>query len=290
MDIETQIASGKLICVFTGRTLQRQGGQLVTADNHHAYPLLGGNIPQILRDPPAMHQYTNSNEAMVAEYAPASLQSFRQKIRHILFNDYRTRASQNAFESLFAGLDQNALILSVGGGPSRPHPWLTNLNIEAFENVEIVADAHVLPYADNSVDAIYCEAVLEHLSDPGKAVEEMQRVLKPGGNVLATTPFLQAYHGYPHHYQNFTLAGHELLFTKRGFIVLQSGSAVGPVNAIVTLMARACELYIPGIFGKACKRLCQAITFPFRGLDRLIENHAERHMLSSTTFVLAQKQ
>jgi ubiquinone/menaquinone biosynthesis C-methylase UbiE len=56
-----------------------------------------------------------------------------------------------------------------------------NVNIGPFPKVDVVADAHLLPYADGSVDAIFCEAVLEHLAEPGQSVREMHRVLRRGG-------------------------------------------------------------------------------------------------------------
>ncbi|GAA4400893.1 hypothetical protein GCM10023187_14520 [Nibrella viscosa] len=46
-------------------------------------------------------------------------------------------------------------------------------------------DAMQLPFADNSFDATVCQTVLIHLSDPARAVQEMSRVLKPGGTFMA---------------------------------------------------------------------------------------------------------
>lgn len=45
-------------------------------------------------------------------------------------------------------------------------------------------DAHSLPYRDTEFDVVYCRYVLEHLSDPPRALTEMRRVLKPGGRVF----------------------------------------------------------------------------------------------------------
>jgi ubiquinone/menaquinone biosynthesis C-methylase UbiE len=44
-----------------------------------------------------------------------------------------------------------------------------------------IANVYDLPLADNSFDAVFSHAVVEHLGDPLKALKEMRRVLKPGG-------------------------------------------------------------------------------------------------------------
>ncbi|MDZ8119820.1 class I SAM-dependent methyltransferase [Pontiella agarivorans] len=46
------------------------------------------------------------------------------------------------------------------------------------------ADAKTLPFPDNTFDAVFTHAVLEHIPDPEKALKEMRRVLKSGGILL----------------------------------------------------------------------------------------------------------
>lgn len=68
-----------------------------------------------------------------------------------------------------------------------------------------------LPFADNSFDAAWSYAVLEHVDDPQRSLEEIRRVLKPGGLFLLE-PAWQcrpwAAEGYPvRPYSDFGLAG-----------------------------------------------------------------------------------
>ncbi|MFF2078832.1 methyltransferase domain-containing protein [Kitasatospora sp. NPDC058162] len=44
-------------------------------------------------------------------------------------------------------------------------------------------DAFALPLPDGEVDVVRCERVLQHLTDPAKAIAEMARVVRPGGRV-----------------------------------------------------------------------------------------------------------
>jgi SAM-dependent methyltransferase len=51
-------------------------------------------------------------------------------------------------------------------------------------NLRLVGgDAHALPFEDGSFDLVCCRFVLEHLADPGRALSEMRRVLRPGGRL-----------------------------------------------------------------------------------------------------------
>ena len=70
-------------------------------------------------------------------------------------------------------------------------------------NPDIVGDIHALPFADNSKEAILCIAVLEHVKNPIKAVEELHRTLMPGGKVLIYVPFLYYYHAHEGYYGDY---------------------------------------------------------------------------------------
>jgi ubiquinone/menaquinone biosynthesis C-methylase UbiE len=53
-------------------------------------------------------------------------------------------------------------------------------------NLDFVrADAHHLPFPDNTFDVVYCRYVLEHMGDALHVISEARRVLKPGGRFLA---------------------------------------------------------------------------------------------------------
>jgi len=292
--IERQVEAGKLISPKTGipLLLDGKGECLLTADSSEHYRLLDREVPLLIIDEDLAADYVNSSRRMVSEYQPESLswqESFLGKVKAFLLQDYRTQASEDDFRAIFANQPADAFCLSIGGGPSRKHPCLVNLNIGPFPNVDIVADAHRLPYAANTVDAIYCEAVLEHLHDPLLAVKEMQRVLKPGGRLFACTPFMQAYHGYPHHYHNFTLTGHCHLFTGAGFEILSSGVAVGPVYTMVSLTSTFIHEFAPPLLRWPLQKGWGLFGALLRPLDRLLNTRENAYILASTTYLTARK-
>lgn len=183
-----------------------------------------------------------------------------------------------------------ALRLSIGGGPGRPHPSLTNLNIDLFANVDVVGDAYALPYADAAVDAIHCEAVLEHLEHPVKALQEMHRVARPGAPIYLATPFLQIYHAYPEHYQNYTLAGHNRLIEETGFSIVASGVCVGPTYALIDLVSNYFKFFFPGgRIGRVCWLGARMLGRTVLPLDRILNSRREAAVLASSVFALAVK-
>ena len=291
LSIRTQLESARLVCPVTHQPLHFVAGGVETADGTHRYPLVNG-VPILFSDPQRQKQYLEQEDgAMNREYLTASKPNRLKSLARYLVNlDYRPEANREGFRQTVSCMPSDALCLSIGGGPAREHPNLCNMNIGAFPNVDVVADAYELPYADGAVDAVFCEAVLEHLEFPQKAVEEMWRVLRQGGQVFAATPFLQWYHAYPNHFQNFTLTGHERLFVRAGFNIISSGTSVGPMVALSVLMANFAKTFMPF---RPLKRLtgwlCAILAIPIRSLDLWFNKNPQSHSLASATYVHAVK-
>lgn len=72
---------------------------------------------------------------------------------------------------------------------------------------DVFADAARLPLIDEAVDTVIFLEVLEHLRDSSKALKEVARVLRPGGTILLSVPFLYPIHDAPHDYQRLTRHG-----------------------------------------------------------------------------------
>ena len=291
--VPEQVQAGKLVCPLDHGRL-RLGDTDLTAESARRYPLVNG-IPWLTPTPETLDAYLKeNNNKMVREYEKAArtpaFQNFVAKLKAKLFSrlERRARGAESArAEATVTALGQgNTLCLSIGGGPTR-YAGFTNINIGPFQNVDIVGDAYALPYADNSVDAIICEAVLEHLEFPEKAVNEMYRTLKPGGQGYINTPFLQPYHGYPNHFQNWSLPGHERLFVRAGFTVLSSGSSAGPSHVLYHMV----ECFL-GNYSKY-RRINSGIELAALAVANLlpahVKDHPWAHVMASSTYVHISK-
>jgi SAM-dependent methyltransferase len=86
--------------------------------------------------------------------------------------------------------------------------------------LDIVSDICAIPVEDGAFDVVLCAEVLEHLPDPGKALRELARVLRPGGKLIVTAPFCSLTHFSPHHYATgFSRYFYEKLLAELGFTI-----------------------------------------------------------------------
>lgn len=72
---------------------------------------------------------------------------------------------------------------------------------------DVFANAAALPFPDQCFDVIVCLEVLEHVSEPEVVLAEVSRVLKHGGRVWISMPFLYPLHDAPFDFQRYTEFG-----------------------------------------------------------------------------------
>lgn len=92
-------------------------------------------------------------------------------------------------------------------------------SIDSGSKPDIVGDAQKLPCEDESVDIVFCTQVIEHLPRPWLLFEEAFRVLRPGGKLIITAPFVWPLHEVPHDFFRFSRYGLQSLTLHSGFIL-----------------------------------------------------------------------
>lgn len=185
----------------------------------------------------------------------------------------RNRVAPGQLARLRGMLQPDALVLVVGGatiGNGADQLYddagvrVLALDIAPSDHVQLVADAHRVPLVEGCVDAVVLQAVLEHVLDPWRVVEEVHRVLRPGGLVYAETPFMQQVHAGAWDFTRFSDSGQRWLF--RRFSELDRGLVAGPGTALIWSI----DHVVRALFrSRTAGRLARLLLFWLRWADRL---------------------
>jgi SAM-dependent methyltransferase len=148
-----------------------------------------------------------------------------------------------------------ARTLDIGGADSpyaRYFPNRVCLDVIQYEGVDVIGDAHDLPFEDGSFECILCTEVLEHLHTPEKAINEMRRVLKPGGTLILTTRFIFPIHDAPGDYFRYTKYGLRHLLREWDIRVVQEEAlTMDTFSVLIQRIAFQTDMR-GGRFTKAC--------------------------------------
>jgi SAM-dependent methyltransferase len=82
---------------------------------------------------------------------------------------------------------------------------------------DVIAPLDALPLEDASFDAVLSTQVLEHVERPDLALGELLRVLRPGGRLWLTAPFMGELHEEPYDFFRYTRHGLRSLLERSGF-------------------------------------------------------------------------
>ncbi len=125
-----------------------------------------------------------------------------------------SREKLNALVSEY-GTDKLTLEIGSRGEPSytKFFPNHVGVDVAGGAGVDVVASVYKLPFKNDSFDLALCLSVLEHLEEPLKAVSEIRRVVKNGGKIIVSVPFLFPIHDAPGDYWRFTKFGLQKMFS-----------------------------------------------------------------------------
>jgi SAM-dependent methyltransferase len=88
------------------------------------------------------------------------------------------------------------------------------VDLEAGANVDVVADLTVPDHGleKNSFSLVICCSVLEHVKKPWLFAPIVSELVKPGGYLYISVPWVWPYHAFPDDYYRFSHRGVEVLF------------------------------------------------------------------------------
>jgi SAM-dependent methyltransferase len=163
----------------------------------------------------------------------------RPKARQVFADMSIFRSYQNRF-LMENGYQFHGDVIEIGGELGHQHSqYFPNATSFTVSNIarefDVELDATDLPFRDGSQDAYVCASVLQHIPDPRRAIHEMHRTLRPGGDLLLIAPFL-----FPVcdvvDYERWTPQGLEQMLAD--FEIRTTTHLGGRISAVVNLLQR----------------------------------------------------
>jgi SAM-dependent methyltransferase len=158
----------------------------------------------------------------------------------------------------------------IGGKVSTYHTLDIEPRSEGTTYVGDIQDMDIIE--DASYDLAICLEVLEHVPSPPSAVQEILRILKPGGVAVFSVPHLSRLHDEPEDYYRFTKYGLRHVLEDAGFEVLElreKGGLLAFLGHQVSTLLLTAVWPVPGLRQLTWFLNKWLITWPCYGLDRL---------------------
>lgn len=167
-----------------------------------------------------------------------TIKRFIKSLVPTITHSWVARRNYARLSGLLREMSSQATVLVVGGGELGEgieillsgDIRLVETDVQFGSRTSIVADGHDLPFLAESFDGVVIQAVLEHVLDPYRCVEEIHRVLKPQGLIYAETPFMYPVHLGCYDFTRFSRSAHRRLF--RYFTEIDGGLGGGPGQAL----------------------------------------------------------
>lgn len=118
----------------------------------------------------------------------------------ITYSDEKTSYPQKFCQHMFSMFKKGSKILDVGCGNGDFSAELANMGFDVYgidlAECSILGDKHIkvdlqtekYPFPDNHFDVVFSKSVIEHLREPDFLVDEVYRILKPGGTFICMAP------------------------------------------------------------------------------------------------------
>jgi len=207
----------------------------------------------------------------------SKLKKFKFKLKKFFYGE--NNKTINNYRKIRNLISNKSRILIIGGGTigegsSDFYNWckkneieINSLDVYFSENINVIADAHYLPFQKNYFDLVIMQSVIQYFVSPAIVINEVFNVLKKNGIIYAETPFLQPVNEGTNDFYRYTHSGHRILFTK--FEELSSGFLKGAFSSTFLVFSYA----IAGIFKRQIIGVLIRVLFTrlFTLFDRLLD-------------------
>jgi len=116
-----------------------------------------------------------------------------------------------------------------------------------YGRLDAIADLSALPFRDATFEAAVNIVTIEHLREPGLALQEIARTLTPGGILLIVAPHEWEVHQSPHDYFRYTRHGLEYVLRRAGFEICQMRPAGGYFRLLARRLLNGLQFFSGGL-------------------------------------------
>lgn len=239
--------------------------EFVRCSNSHNYPIKNGTVFFLTEGPKENH-----------DSFTLKLKLFLKKYPKLFFFFYNTLGvfTGKKGKDAIKNIPKGKLVVDIASGIKTLREDVIKVDIAPFAGAHIVADAEHLPFKDNSCDAVVCESSLEHFKNPTEAVMEFRRILKPGGLVYVSVPFIVGFHASPYDYYRWTEEGVKELMKE--FKQIEIGVGWGPTYALTSILREWLAIVLSfniDLLYQFLSILFMVVLAPFNFLDYIFSHY-----------------
>jgi SAM-dependent methyltransferase len=274
--------SGDLIC-----DLDRQSIHCVSCSSHYHFE---NNIPVLLLPDTREEFKKNIDEWGKNELVPHFLHyKYIQCLKSPA--PFKWFGQKKVMKKICSHFKNDGIYIDIGG-IGNIHPDVVNINISPSQGTDIVADGQKLPFKSNSIDGVFSLFVLEHVPHPEFIVKEMFRVLKPGGFIFVTVPFIQIMHNNPKDYSRFTPDGIRILFAdfREEELEIASGPSGAMLWSLKEYLALLCPFSNYSFVYLSVREILGWVFYPLVFLDLFLKHKKRAEKMASSFYCFAFKE
>ncbi len=226
----TEKILNNLICIQCSGRVDLKRNKLVCTDCRKEYSIINNRLEMLDRSAGSFYRPPS-------DFVVSRLKNFFKKypkIFNIFYYLFGASFVGRGPRKMIQDVDKDKVIVNLGSGPKKIREDVINIDLYPFPNVDIVANVTRVPLKNNSVDIAISEFLLEHVKNPQAVVNEIIRILKPGGLVYVAVPFVASFHSSPDDYYRWSEEGLRELM--RSFKEIEIGVRCGPTSAMLSIV------------------------------------------------------